>query len=56
MKLYVFKINDDHVTVKVPAESMGSAQHKLLTAQIDGHYLVEDNKFTLIHEEEMSNA
>jgi len=51
MKVFTFKINDDHATVRVPAETAEAAQHKLLTALVDGRYLVDNNKYVLTHEE-----
>jgi hypothetical protein len=36
MKVFTFKINDDHATVKVPADSQEVAQHKLLMATVGG--------------------
>lgn len=47
-KHYVFR-TDSHKVLKVWAESLEAAQHKLLTATVDGeglgdfHYLHEEN-------------
>ena len=51
MRAFTFHVNDNKVIsdVKVVACCMGEAQHKLLTATLDGEPIVRDHTYRLVH-------